>query len=1511
MPVELAVGYISLVADASQIPGAVNRALGRAGQTADRQGESIGRRMAGGIGLALKAGVTTAAVAAGGVIATALTKGFGRLTAIDDAQGKLKGLGHDALSIQTIMDSALKSVQGTAFGLGDAATVAATAVAAGIKPGQELTNHLKLVADAATIAGTGIGEMGSIFAKVATSNKIQGDVINQLGDVGIPIIQLLATEMGVAADTVAGLAADGKVDFETFSKAMQKGLGGAALASGKTVRGAVANTNAALGRLGAAALGPVFGRLTGWFGALTAQIDGATKSVSPFAQTLDALIFKRVVPGVTKMWASFTKSDAAQFLSNALAQATGIIGGLADAARDAAPSVASIARSLTGATGALGVGAWSVLVTVLQSVTQIANSVLVPTLGAVAGLMSSNKVAVVALVAAWLAFKTIPRYMQAIGTSLAGVQTRATGALGGIRGVASATGGVAQVAGVGATNLGRFGSAVQQMGAHTPAIARMQQSFLDSAAGASRFGRTAGTAAAAMSGMRTAASGVVSALGGPWTIAIVAATLGVIKFTSDMRKHEESIKAVDAAWRSLLPIQNDIAKIFNVSGGDFNSDAIGNVTDQVHGLNDAMETAGKNRTSWSNTRALFQAPWNNSISKENNIADQYEAARGAVEKLGVSERTVAEAMTNDSTWNDMKARLEGMGAGGQFAAKNYQWLRDEIMKSRETAKATTPGFFGLGEAVKKLSDESATAADRLSAMKQALDILAGRQLSAQDALAKYNEQVRDTAKVTQEWNAALGTGAQLIGQNGQVNTATENGDRLYKTLLGIRDVTVSVAEAGDGVALDKSFAQNDQQFQDLATAVGLTKQQIIDMATAVGYLPTDIRMLASLQGAGDVTQQLTVIADLLTRNRAGVVIPAKALTTEARAELEKLGVTIEAIPGTETVRIVAQSGEVLTELQRIAAFHLADKTQTVIFKSDLSGYTLPPTVKEKLHEDISGIPIAPRAEGGIDNLPGQATMWSPKTRLYQVSEPETGGEAFIPLAPSKRGRSLDILGQVASMFGLGLTKMADGGLVPKGVASALAGARSATGTKYVWGGTTTAGFDCSGFVGWLQQLLQGIANPAQRLYTTMSLLGGSTAGLKQGFGPAGTYFQVGVNGQHMAATLNGQPVESGGSHGDARIGSPAVGANDKQFTGHFYLPNELIDGISAAGVSAGSGKSSKTKKAKEWTEADQIDLDQAALAVEEAKKDRDEVYKDNKKTDLDRRKADLSVREAQQRLVDKQAEKDGSGKESDLNTPEAPPLGKRLNDDEVDAESANLSRDEAQAKRNEVYADPESTDNDKRRADLDLQSAENSILDLQDKKDEKKTVSGTVSDRIKKFGADIFGIVFDGLREQLPFGLGQSRWWDIPITTVESQADDKKKSRTATPGNFSQDDVNKQLPVTLGADPRAALEPYINRAPASIQDWLKQFNIGVHDQGGWLKPGEMALNLSNRPEPILNSPAQMRQFMNGADLAPATAVAPDFSVHVHNPQFSDGQTAIRAATNYQERQMMRHAGRPF
>lgn len=249
-------------------------------------GERGGRRASSGLGRTMLTGAAVAGTAIATVLGAALVKGFGRLNAIDQATAKLKGLGHSADGVKLIMDNALASVKGTAFGLGEAASVAAVMVASGIKPGKDLTRTLKLMADTATIAGTDMTEMNNVFGKIAASGKLTGESMQQLLERGIPVGAMLSKSLGVPLKDVGELVSAGKVDFETFQTAMEGSLGGAALASGKTFSGAMKNVGAALGRLGASLIGPVFQKLPGILDGIIGKLD----SLGPIATQVGALI---------------------------------------------------------------------------------------------------------------------------------------------------------------------------------------------------------------------------------------------------------------------------------------------------------------------------------------------------------------------------------------------------------------------------------------------------------------------------------------------------------------------------------------------------------------------------------------------------------------------------------------------------------------------------------------------------------------------------------------------------------------------------------------------------------------------------------------------------------------------------------------------------------------------------------------------------------------------------------------------------------------------------------------------------------------------------------------------------------------------------------------------------------------------------------------------------------------------------------------------------------------------
>jgi tape measure domain-containing protein len=282
----------------------------------DKTGREAGGKLASTIGGALKGIGTAVAVGVGAAIAGVAAiagKGISRALNIQDARAKLTGLGHDAASVETIMTSALDSVRGTAFGMDAAAQIAASSVAAGIAPGEALTRTLKLTADAATIGKASLSEMGDMVNKVATNGKLTTEVLQQFQGRGIPLLQLLATQYGVTAEAAAEMVTKGEVDFASFQNALEAGVGGAALSSGATARGAWANVGAAWARLGAMFTGSAVDGAPTLFTSIAAAVDRLSAALAPVAEGfngkltpaiatlsawIDGIDFNAVVAGV-------------------------------------------------------------------------------------------------------------------------------------------------------------------------------------------------------------------------------------------------------------------------------------------------------------------------------------------------------------------------------------------------------------------------------------------------------------------------------------------------------------------------------------------------------------------------------------------------------------------------------------------------------------------------------------------------------------------------------------------------------------------------------------------------------------------------------------------------------------------------------------------------------------------------------------------------------------------------------------------------------------------------------------------------------------------------------------------------------------------------------------------------------------------------------------------------------------------------------------------------------------
>lgn len=259
--------FAKIVVDKSKAEEDLNEFSDKAEKTSKKVDESFGQTASWGlktvgsglqhIGSGLTKYITKPALIAGTAMSgITLKKGWDRMASIDSAKVKLQALGNSAKDVKSIMDNALTSVKGTSYGLDEAATIAASAVASGVSAGKPLEKYLTNVADLAAVAGTSMGDMGYIMNKVQASGRATNQELGMLAERGLPVYEWLAKESGKTADEIFNMASRGQISSEMLQNAIEKNIGGAAKKIGsKTIRGALANFGASLARVGANFLG--------------------------------------------------------------------------------------------------------------------------------------------------------------------------------------------------------------------------------------------------------------------------------------------------------------------------------------------------------------------------------------------------------------------------------------------------------------------------------------------------------------------------------------------------------------------------------------------------------------------------------------------------------------------------------------------------------------------------------------------------------------------------------------------------------------------------------------------------------------------------------------------------------------------------------------------------------------------------------------------------------------------------------------------------------------------------------------------------------------------------------------------------------------------------------------------------------------------------------------------------------------------------------------------------------
>ncbi|MCX5522582.1 phage tail tape measure protein [Streptomyces bobili] len=138
-------------------------------------------------------------------------------------------------------------------------------------------------------------------------------------------------------------------------------------------------------------------------------------------------------------------------------------------------------------------------------------------------------------------------------------------------------------------------------------------------------------------------------------------------------------------------------------------------------------------------------------------------------------------------------------------------------------------------------------------------------------------------------------------------------------------------------------------------------------------------------------------------------------------------------------------------------------------------------------------------------------------------------------------------------------KFTAAGIGGGGYQRALTWARAQNGKPYIWGGAGPTGFDCSGFMGAIENVIRGQAPNVRRWATGAFGASGPAGWVRNARSP----FMIGITNAgvgHTAGTLNGVNVESRGGDGVV-VGKSARGYNSSLFTSQWgFRPSKYDSG---------------------------------------------------------------------------------------------------------------------------------------------------------------------------------------------------------------------------------------------------------------------------------------------------------------------------------------------------------------
>jgi hypothetical protein len=219
---------------------------------------------------------------------------------------------------------------------------------------------------------------------------------------------------------------------------------------------------------------------------------------------------------------------------------------------------------------------------------------------------------------------------------------------------------------------------------------------------------------------------------------------------------------------------------------------------------------------------------------------------------------------------------------------------------------------------------------------------------------------------------------------------------------------------------DMSKALRDLQKTAKATLEDYTRQ--LGKANTLNKTFSDNLAKLAAEGFGDLASQLAAENDQAAQDLAAAAVKDKSKASKANAAAKTANNALTADEVSELVSIIAAIKTSKTGIHDVAATTALGEDEIIAVANKAKGQ-IGKSLGTRATQFLADLGRANKhlsyADGGI-----RAGIYATQGGVVRFAEPETHGEGYVPLSPSKRRTALPVLADIAHRFGLGITDVA-------------------------------------------------------------------------------------------------------------------------------------------------------------------------------------------------------------------------------------------------------------------------------------------------------------------------------------------------------------------------------------------------------------------------------------------------------------------------------------------------------